>query len=695
MKTEFAFYRFLLCIGFCLIVGTISNAQENEVSPQENSKNFVIQVGVEEVRLDVVVLKGDRHQAVDLTSDDFDVYQDGKQQKITSCIYINENQHKGEINKVFPRNTKTAPLVAGPMLQREEVNRIFVFIVDNLSFGFEDYHFARTGLKHFIENEMQQGDMVAILQTAGGNAAIQMFTSDKRILQNKISNLLPILDPRTVKNPVPQFAAISYFLKALQDMPGQRKYMIIIAHGLTVPYYMKLSLNGLADAALRAGVVIHMLKANGLEVTNSGADILSGSMVTNPLPEKTGGLSIQSNWMFTKSGLSTVGEHIKGYYLLSYIPPPGTFNSGTFGVYHQIKVKVKRPWHAGYEVHTRDGFIGISKPSFTSADNTLQKAIFSPFKYNDLNVYLSSGYFHDPQGGYQLKSWIHLEGKDLNIVERKDGSHYIKLEAACLTSDIGAIRDSSAGRYEFNIKNEHVPLIKERGINFSLLLPVKNPGSYYIRAAVKELESGKIGSAYQFIEIPDLKNRSLFLSNIFLVNSDEDLPWMKPKTTGTPNPNLLIPGVQQDSRKSPAVRNYFTGENVKCVAVIYNAKADKNRKPNLESRLILYLDGQEIYKTEPEAVDINNVNDFSRILIRRKLLLDNSLQPGNYALLLQVNEIHEKKKDRIAKQAIDFKILARSLSFLSRPIPALVTAVNQLVDQADTKLDEIVAHPDQ
>jgi hypothetical protein len=78
----------------------------------------------------------------------------------------------------------------------------------------------------------------------------------------------------------------------------------------------------------------------------------------------------------------------------------------------------------------------------------------------------------------------------------------------------------------FDIKEENIPWVREHGIKFSLTLAVKKPGIYYVRTAVWDPMSGKMGSAYQYIEIPDLKKNRLALSNIFIINRAEDLPWV-------------------------------------------------------------------------------------------------------------------------------------------------------------------------
>jgi hypothetical protein len=60
--------------------------------------------------------------------------------------------------------------------------------------------------------------------------------------------------------------------------------------------------------------------------------------------------------------------------------------------------------------------------------------------------------------------------------------------------------------YEIGHENrdETIAWIQRHGIRFAMLLPVKKPGSYYVRSAVKDAESGNVGSAYQFIAIKAL-----------------------------------------------------------------------------------------------------------------------------------------------------------------------------------------------
>ncbi len=665
--------RALACIGllgFGLIA--ISNGQNS------GKTDFIIRVGVEEVRLDAVVLDRKGRQITDLTVDDFEIRQNGTIQKITSATYISEYQAQPKVPSGAAQNSKLPPPIPIPMLTQKDVRRTFVFVVDNIMMDFTQIYDARKALRKFVETQMQPGDLVVIVPTAGGNTEFQTFTSDKQHMLSIINNLQWIGVPGYRYDPMLQLTAIAYCIKVLQDMPG-RKSLILLSGSVWIntvgidPYEaerLRVLYNKLADAALHAGVVIHTLDIAQLagpwsnqELEDFGAEKgssiyrlqTSSNSTSNPIPlsEKTGGLFVtDSNFSSSPSGIGRASEMIKGYYLLTYIPPADTFNKNAIDPYAHIKMKVKR---RGCEVHTRDGFSRVPASSNASLEkvNSLHEAIFSPFRYNDLNVDLVSGYIDDPQKGYLLQSWVHVDAKDLGIVEAKEGMHSISLEAACITSNIdNVILDSSSQRYDYSFKSADIPWVKEHGLRFSLTLPVKKPGSYYVRAAMKELGSGKIGSAYQFIEVPDLKKGRLSLSNIFIINRGDDMPWSRTQHSE------LSPDVRLDPRQSSALRSYRPGENFDYAAMIYNAKTGATQKPDLESQFTLFGNGKELFKSVIAAVDLIGVSDFRRIPIRKTLVLEKSIEPGDYVLLLQITDKQANKKNSLAAQALHFKVLA-------------------------------------
>lgn len=646
-------------------------ASQNGTEQNESTETgFRVRVAVEEVRLDAVVVDHKGRQITDLKAEEFQIQQDGQPQTITFCSYVDDRQAEPETRPALSTDPRAAPLFSTPLLTPDKARRTIAFVVDDLSMSFVHLNSARTALEKFVKNDMQPGDVVAILRTSHGIGALQLFSSDKRQLLAIIKNIRWSF----IRGSLSQFMALSYCIRALQDMPG-RKYLILMSSQTAMngslppdprqsaPYSADYNaFNLLADAALRAGVVIHSLNASGLEAPflsppfySVDASSLEKSGREIALSKKTGGILVKdSNFALNKS----VTEEIRGYYLLSYTPPANTFASEKKGVYHRVKIRVTRP---GCEVHTRDGFFGQTQPidALAKFRNSLREAIFSPFRYNNLRVNLAFGYIENSPRGYLLRSWLHVDARDLNPIEEKDGSHSIMLNTVCATSGVdNFVQDLGNLQFTFRIKKENVAWVQEHGLRFSLSLPVKNPGAYYARVAVEDPASGKIGSAYQFIEIPDLKKHRLSLSSIFAINRDEDFAWIQEGKPPKPE-TLLQPNMYRDPRRTPAFRSYLPGESFEYVALIYNATARENRLPDLEYQYVLLRNGSELYTSEPKAVDLDGISNFKSIPIRQRVLLDHSVQPGDYALLLQVKDRRAKEPHNIATQALDFEVLAR------------------------------------
>jgi VWFA-related protein len=666
MKTS-AFHVFL-CVG-CLWSALIINLNGQE-------RDFAMKVGVEEVRIDAVVLDNKGRQITDLTADDFELSQDGKPQKIVSSIYVNEYQKpaSGELSKATQSTSGS---------QKEEGRRTIAFVIDDIKLCFERHYNARMALQKFVETQMQAGDRIAITQNGGGIGALQRFTSDKQKLLSTIKNLLPPTKPCPVdngrggpslaekfntfkpaediliKNKKPQgqlketfdaqTAALDYAIKALQDTPG-RKSLVFVTDDIAGvgPDYLY---DEMADRAMRAGVVIDTLDMKGLESITQRNDPSDRYL---PLSRKTGGILVENSNFFIH-GIKPVDEASKGYYLLSYIPPANTFNEkNNRDIYHRVRVKVKR---GGTEVHSRDGFMGVSAPSTPVArSTTLQEAILSPFMFNDLELRLSSGYAYAPKPGYFLRSWLHLDGKDLTFTDEKNGGHILSLELMTLTAGAGSsVQDSRGQQYRFMLNDAEVSRIRNEGIDLNAYLPVKNPGEFYVRAAARDMASGKVGSGYQFLRIQNINDRSLSLSSLFVLNPDESIYSILSGSVAMDRFSDFI-RKWEASRTSPARRSYMAGEGFDYMAIVYNPKPKGSPAPNLESQFTIFKDGKECYKGNLEEIDPRGIDDFGRIPILKWLDLNTQMEEGTYQLQLKVAEKQAKGKSNATLQTIDFEI---------------------------------------
>jgi VWFA-related protein len=752
---------------------TFSSGQERWMGPQsgqdpegKSEKDFSIKIAVEEVRMDVVVLDKRGHQIKGLIAKDFEIFQDDVPMEVSSCTYVTDQSNASQQPAVSPKASKiVAPISNNIPLSRDKVRRVIAFVIDDLSMSFESMQYARTALKKFVENQMQPGDLIALLRTSRGNSALQMFMADKKLLLALIEtvrwgkNVGFDLDPENLYSIFDgQISTIRYCIRALKDMPGRKALILMtsqstlqtnwtdgVQNSNTVSYdqmYFN-SYNKIADDALRAGVVIHTLDMRGLEAPfpdaptdamlgqsdpmmsggngqmggygqmggqmggrgiqggqMGGRGIQGGQMGgqaggfgqtggfgqmdsfgrgpsynqmggrgtfsalsqrnierKNPLSGKTGGLFLSDK---NFAGIDDVNDALKGYYLISYIPPSTTFKANRQNIYHRIRVRVKE---SGAQVHTRDGFYGMATPAAETAEaeNPLRNALFSPFRFSDLKVSLASGYIEDPKAGYLVRSWLHLNLNELNMIKsRKEGGesgYSVKLNIYLVTNDItGAIRDASMMPFEFRIPEKNLPDAQKYGMRFSLALPVKKSGAYYIRVAVRDEISGKIGSAYQFVEIPDLGKGNLALSNLFLFNRNEDAAWIQSGAPQKETQNWLVPNTKRDAGKSPALRSYHPGESFEYMSIVYNAKRETGRMPDLESQFILFKDGQEILKGAPQPVDLKGISDLKEIPIKGTMVLENTMQEGDYVLQLLIRDKLAGGKKSLVSQASDFRI---------------------------------------
>jgi VWFA-related protein len=692
-------------------MGNRVQSQKSKQQVERSADNFTLRIDVEEVRVDAVVFDKKRRQITNLTKDDFEIRQDEKLQKIISCEYIDIYQPQSKKQEGDAKESKTISSLPTRMPTNNEARRTIVFLIDDLSMLFKQVHYARMSLRKFVETQMQPGDVVAIMHTSRGNAALQALTADKR-------NLLNIIDSiqwsyRNADMPPVQLPALSYCIQALQDIPG-RKFLIYISTQGTAGDSM------LADAAWRAGVVIHELNIRGLtyglpldaepsyhgnerpatDTTPERLHQLNIAALATGLPlgvdptshgagsfglpsdntqemlqrlrmlimpmgtmaHKTGGLfdgegngSVAGTNFFLNGVGKEVEEEMKGYYLLSYIPPPSTFIKNDRRLLHKIRISVKKPHQS---IFTRDGYLatpGLTEMPGAKAKDSLMSAMFSPFKYNALKVNLASGYIDNRPKGYLLRAWLHLDGRDLGVVDDKDGGHSVSVETAASITDImGDVQDLGNRQLKFRVNDKDIALIRDQGFKFAISLSGKSSGNYYVRVAIKDQVTGAIGSAYELIEIPDLKKEKLNLSSIFVVNREEDAAWLLSTTSREATENSTIsPSI---TGRSQALRNYLPGESFEYMAILYNAKSKQGTLPDLETHFVLYRDGEALYTSPAEAVDLNGASDIQRIPIRKKLQLDSALKPGDYILQLMATDKKADKKNCDAIQVLPFEV---------------------------------------
>jgi len=683
----------------------------------------VLRITVNLVQVDAVVTDSSGHQVTNLSAADFEVLEDGRPQKITACSYV-------KIADAPPLSVKAhltarEPVPSDPPaihVKQAEVRRTVVLLVDDLGLSFQSTARVRRALHKFVDQQMQPGDLVAVIRTRGGMGALEQFTADKRILHAAIdhvqwfvsggrsstfepigydysSNASTMTMPRGgvrqsnsagpsqgANDQKVSFAAgtlgsINFVIRALRNMPG-RKAVILFSDGipaLTGSLTGRLMLDGLrqlADLANRSAVVLYTVDVRGLQTfgltaaddTNPKGESLTTTEIAGVAPRR------ESEYLSSEDGLEYMAretggffmhdgndldagivhalEDMSGYYLIGYKPSESSFEleSGDRR-FHRIQVKVKP---AGLRVRSRTGYIGIpdeqARPVNQTPAGQLSAALNSPFDSAGLNVRLTCLYSEEPKSSAAIRILLEVDAGDLSYSDQPDGTRAVAVDVAAFAlGERGAIAGSNDRAYRIRLTPEEYQAASSGGLVFKLNVKLAKPGAYQMRVAVRDAVSGKIGSASQFVEVPDFQKGRLALSGIIMNG-----PQVEDSSRGWDASNkgygVATPG-------TAAMRVFHPGDPVSFAYVIFDARPEpKTGHPKVETQFSLYRDGRRIYSSPITPANAKQT-DTTHLVATGTFLLESSLEPGEYMFQAIARDPLAPHKYQMAWQWTDIQLV--------------------------------------
>src|SRR5262249_47131878 len=152
---------------------------------------------------------------------------------------------------------------------------------------------------------------------------------------------------------------------------------------------------------------------------------------------------------------------------------------------------------------------------------------------------------------------------------------------------------------------------------------------------LRDSANEKIGSATQFIEVPDLAKGRLALSSIVL--SAEQSSAAK---------------AEEEPNWSPAVRIFKSGTAIIYAYQIMNARLGGDRKVQLQVQTRLFREGQQVYTGSPIPLTGDRAQDLKHLVGTGRIELAKAA-PGHYALQVIVTDRLAKEKYRLAAQSVD------------------------------------------
>jgi len=364
------------------------------------------------------------------------------------------------------------------------------------------------------------------------------------------------------------------------------------------------------------------------------------------LAHATGGLFLK-NTNDIDGALRQAMQDSAGYSLLGYQPDASTFDARSGQPrFHGLKVRVKT---AGLRVRSRSGFFGVADSGPATTGQTpreqILSALASPFSSGDIHVRVTVLFKDEAKGGPVLDVLLFIDARELLFEAQPDGTRKASFDAAAATFDEnGTPVESTLRTFNVVAKEADLPALGRAGIVYVLEHPAKKAGPYQVRVAIRDGASSRIGSASQFIEVPEVRKGHLALSSVLLTQDSFGLTGSSSAKAG------------KAQRTSPAVRVFQPGATVLYVYQVLNAKTDSAGHADLEAQVRVFRNGEEIYtgRATPAVMQGDGAKD--HLLCAGAIALGPKMTSGDYVLQVAVTDKLAKSKHALAAEAMDFEV---------------------------------------
>ena len=708
----------------------------NEPRQENPSDRPTFRTSATLVTVDAVVTDKDGRHVTGLTSEDFEIVHKGRRQRVQHALYV--PLHGGMAEPVAdaapraaapPSGEPVAPLTSA-LERRQAIRRTIAIVVDDLGLSFESTAHVRRALRRLVDEQIQPGDLVAIIRTSGGIGALQQFTTDKRLLRAAVDRVrwtvasrsgvaafAPIEprdrftvhhDPtRAVGSPergkralgtsfaedlshdgirhavlaAGSLAALDFVVRGVERLPG-RKAVVFVSEGFDLfdrrgQAQIYGAFTRLMDHANRAGVVVYTLDGRGLETGGLSAEDHPQNAIPMPgdAPEdgdrklrelilaaqdgrhalrrnteealhylawQTGGLAIlNSNDL--RGSLGRILNDLQGYYLLGYEAPPGTSRNWEPD---RLSVRVRRP---GLRVRWRQGFFGPSDPRPSQDDepgDPLLMAALSPFGASAIAVRLTALFGHDAETGPYVRTMLFVDANGLTFTRGEGGTNEAGIEIAQVAvGDNGEVLGNWRRTVTFSLTGEQLADARAGGVVYGTRMAIRHPGGYQVRTAVRDAASGRLGSASQFLEVPEVGRGRLAMSGLLLQAEP-----IAAAGTLVPRPQPEGGRIHREVLGKPPLRIFQPGASVAFAYELYDGASQDDP---LVAEAALLRDGRIVFRGPAEPIERPKSPGASvRVIpVGGRLSLGAQVPPGAYTLEVSVRSGRKRHA-----QWVDFEV---------------------------------------
>lgn len=695
-----------------IVVACTAAAVAASQAPPPPFQPPTFRVAVDLVSIDAVITDGKGEPVRDLTAADFVVLQNGKPQKVMFAQFV---PLAAAAPGAATRSSAESAESAAP-ITREQVQRTFVIVVDDLGLSFEGIDNVRRGLRGFLDTALLPTDLVLIVRTGEARSLLQPLTRDREALRATVDALQYNMMSRKAIWPsgdivqglhgpeieesandmqrstsvAGTMAALNLAVRAARDVPG-RKTVVVASEGFPLSLKpgeamrfpgkddnsrVRSDTDGVIDQATRSGVVIYTINGAGLvtggprasddyhQTTDTrdpfasheyqggeemaagarrlaaarGADSAIEQASLAYLAEQTGGFAVASNDF--PGAFTRVTRDVRDYYVIGYEPDLGTFAPKDKSPrLNTITVKVKR---SGVRVRSSKELIGVTDPEPPSPPTPAQQLVLaarSPFSATTIAVQATNLPGYAPGRGLFVRTVLHLDAHALTLANGANNTRTATVDLVGLVINSDGVQvDTIATGFDVTLQNAEAAQAMTDGLAYTARLPIKNPGGYQLRFAVRDRHSGAVGSAGGFVSVPNVASGALALSGLVLRAGDQ---------------TAALESIDSDRfsvRPADALRVYARGTRLSYACEVYNAGQPVQVVTSIwrgKDRLTV----QPPVQLVPPA---NGVPAFASGVVN----LGADLPAGTYVLQIVATSDNPKqpKKPRVAVQRMSFDV---------------------------------------
>jgi hypothetical protein len=153
------------------------------------------------------------------------------------------------------------------------------------------------------------------------------------------------------------------------------------------------------------------------------------------------------------------------------------------------------------------------------------QALFSPFAARGVHIDLIPTFTAATTVSPEVSLLVRIDAHDIAFTAGEDGRHDARIDlVARAGSEWNEPGEVVSKEVVLHLKEESFREAMRIGLHYPVSITPPHPGLYDIRVAVRDQASRKLGSARNFVEVPDLLNGKLALSGVVLSNGSTQWP---------------------------------------------------------------------------------------------------------------------------------------------------------------------------